>query len=448
MDFLTFCVEHHTFHIKNYILNKDLLKRILVLLKSKHQFVALTALKFLRKTIGLKEDIYNRYIIKQNLFEPVVEALCSTASRYNILNSAIIELFDFIRTDDIKSLMVYVVENFSEKLESITYVKTFRDLKTRYEQHKEKLNELSRTRLNSSETTPSISRTRYDRYHDRLEFDKDEDAWIEEDDDELKENKSDSVNFQINSSSSSNSNDETNENNFESYLEMKKSKNINLDENEDTLFSPAKSVSPPTSPSSPMSRKTTTKSISIKISSTSVKTIMEKSEEVKIENAASPNSQRKHVLVDYEDDSEDEEMSDSGENGEPLAKRPATESNSILNKTNDEDKNLVDTSKKEENKENEVVSDANSPKDTDTDDKNVNNEDGEERSEEANVTENETSEINGKFPNINNVNGIMNGSKEEENEDEYPNVDETNQAPLSPIIAEQPAHKRARLSNS
>lgn len=437
IDFLTFCVEHHTFHIKNYILHKDLLKRILVLLKSKHQFVALTALKFLRKTIGLKEDIYNRYIVKQNLLEPVVDALCSSASRYNILNSAIIELFDFIRTDDIKSLMVYVVENFNEKLDAITYVKTFRDLKTRYDQHKDKLNELSRTRLNSSETTPSISRTRSDRYQDRLEFDKDEDAWIEDDDDELKENKNENLNPQINSSSSSNSNDESNENNFESYLDMKKSKCINLDENEDTLFSPAKSISPPSSPNSPVSRKTS-KSISIKISSSSVKTIVE-SELTRIESVPSPNSQRKHALVDYEDDSEDEDMSSSGDNFEPQAKRAATDTNSILNKTNDEDKNLVDTSKKEENKENEVI---NSPKDN-ADDKNVNIEVGAVGSEETDSTENDTNDNNGKFPNINNVNGSINGSIEDENED-----DETTQAPLSPIIAEQPAHKRARLSNS
>lgn len=97
LDFLSFCVEHHTFHIKNYIINRDLLKRILVLLKSKHQFLALSALRFLRKTISLKEETYNKYIIKANLFEPVVEALKTNASRYNILNSAIIELFDFIR---------------------------------------------------------------------------------------------------------------------------------------------------------------------------------------------------------------------------------------------------------------------------------------------------------------------------------------------------------------
>ena len=41
LDLLTFCVEHHTYHIKNYILHKDLLRRILVLMKSEHTFLVL-----------------------------------------------------------------------------------------------------------------------------------------------------------------------------------------------------------------------------------------------------------------------------------------------------------------------------------------------------------------------------------------------------------------------
>jgi protein phosphatase 4 regulatory subunit 3 len=131
LDFLAFCVEHHTYHIKNYIIHKDLLKRILVLLKSKHQFLALSALRFLRKTMSLKEDTYNKHIIKANLFEPVVGALKTNGARYNILNSAIIELFDFIRGEDIKILMNYAIENFYSELEKFNYVKTFKDLKLR-----------------------------------------------------------------------------------------------------------------------------------------------------------------------------------------------------------------------------------------------------------------------------------------------------------------------------
>eukprot|EP00058_Branchiostoma_floridae_P024571 XP_002610061.1 hypothetical protein BRAFLDRAFT_125685 [Branchiostoma floridae] len=42
LELLAFCVEHHTYHIRNYIFNKDLLRRILVLMKSSHGHLALS----------------------------------------------------------------------------------------------------------------------------------------------------------------------------------------------------------------------------------------------------------------------------------------------------------------------------------------------------------------------------------------------------------------------
>ncbi|CAF0822269.1 unnamed protein product [Brachionus calyciflorus] len=423
IDFMSFCVEHHTYHIKNYILQKELLKRVLVLLKSKHQFLALTSLKFLRKTIGLKEDTYNKHIIKQNLFKPVIDSLQSNGSRYNILNSAIIELFDFIRSDDIKSLIVYIVENFYQDLESINYVKTFRDLKQRYDQHKERLSDhLSRSRLNSSESTslsscntPSFHRTKnsIDRFHDRLEFDKEDDAWIE-DDDENNEKRSDNSNsyksnehidFQSNSSSSSSStsssssstnilNDHDQDHSlsqFETYLEMKKAQNqVNLNENEDTLFSPAKNATSSSNSAQSINRKTCSisKTISIKISSNSLNSINSsnnildnkiKTNDGSVNNESnSPTSTSSSVQSntatkdeDINNPTESNEISNDNdqEGKEPLAKRQATESNSILSKlvNNDEKTHLngidlqmqVENDEcldKEENKENHVLS--------------------------------------------------------------------------------------------
>lgn len=41
LDLLTFCIEHHSYHVRSYIISKDLLKRVLVLLKSRHAFLGL-----------------------------------------------------------------------------------------------------------------------------------------------------------------------------------------------------------------------------------------------------------------------------------------------------------------------------------------------------------------------------------------------------------------------
>ncbi|XP_061084061.1 serine/threonine-protein phosphatase 4 regulatory subunit 3-like isoform X1 [Conger conger] len=167
LELLTFCVEHHTYHIKNYIMTKDLLRRVLMLMNSKHTFLALCALRFMRRIIGLKDEFYNRYIIKGNLFEPVINALLDNGTRYNLLNSAVIELFEFIKVEDIKTLIAHIVDNFYTALESIEYVQTFKGLKSKYEQERERQNQ----RLN-----------RYRR--DARALDDDEEMWFNEDEDD------------------------------------------------------------------------------------------------------------------------------------------------------------------------------------------------------------------------------------------------------------------------
>lgn len=81
------------------------------------------------------------YIVKGNLLAPVVEAFIRNNGRYNLLESAILELFEFIRLEDIKILCTYVVENFSKVFDEIQYVQTFKNLRNKYDQHQDRLKE-------------------------------------------------------------------------------------------------------------------------------------------------------------------------------------------------------------------------------------------------------------------------------------------------------------------
>jgi len=51
----------------------------------------------MRKILALKDEFYNRYIIKGNLFAPVIDAFIRNNGRYNLLDSAILEMFEFIK---------------------------------------------------------------------------------------------------------------------------------------------------------------------------------------------------------------------------------------------------------------------------------------------------------------------------------------------------------------
>lgn len=158
LELLTFCVQHHTYYIKYYILRKDLLRNVLILMKSKHTFLVLCALRLMRKIIGLKDEVYNRYIIKGNLFEPVVNAFLDNGTRYNMLNSAVIELFEYIKVENIKSLLSHIVEKFYKRLEWIEYVQTFKSLKFKYEQEKDRKSQKSLNSMQSSKIFLSRAR--------------------------------------------------------------------------------------------------------------------------------------------------------------------------------------------------------------------------------------------------------------------------------------------------
>nr|SVE76237.1 EOG090X01QS [Daphnia longispina] len=191
LELLSFCVEHHTYHIKNYILNRDLLRRILVLMRSRHTFLVLSALRFLRKIISLKDEFYNRYIVKSNLLSPVVDAFLRNNGRYNLLDSAILELFEFIKMEDIKSLCVYVVDTFGKALDKVEYVQTFKCLRLRYDQQQDRIGERERS-TSALDSVPSILRTtRYRR--DPRQLEEEEEIWFNSEDDDAEDNGADAV---------------------------------------------------------------------------------------------------------------------------------------------------------------------------------------------------------------------------------------------------------------
>ena len=68
------------------------------------------------------------------LFEPILDVVYATMPRDNLLNSVCLELFEYVKRENIKQVIVHVVENYREKLQAIEYVDTFQTLILRYDQ--------------------------------------------------------------------------------------------------------------------------------------------------------------------------------------------------------------------------------------------------------------------------------------------------------------------------
>uniref|UniRef100_A0A671P0D6 Serine/threonine-protein phosphatase 4 regulatory subunit 3 n=1 Tax=Sinocyclocheilus anshuiensis TaxID=1608454 RepID=A0A671P0D6_9TELE len=132
-EFLSFFYKHCM-----HVLSAPLLANTTEEKPSKGNRFFASALRFMRKIIGLKDEFYNRYIMRNFLFEPVVKAFLNNGSRYNLINSAIIEMFEYVRVEDVKSLTAHIIENYWKALEDVDYVQTFKGLKLRYEQQRER----------------------------------------------------------------------------------------------------------------------------------------------------------------------------------------------------------------------------------------------------------------------------------------------------------------------
>lgn len=190
-ELLCFCVQHHSYRIKYYVLRNKVMEKVLRLTMRREKYIVVAAVRFFRTCIGRKDEFYNRHVVKNNLFEPVVEAFSANGSRYNLLNSAVLELFDFILKENVKTLIGYIVENYYGKFESIHYVDTFKKLKTRYEQ----VSEVGISREQDSGAVSSRDKSaaacdRLDgfpdprRRKDERALDKDEEEYFNEDSDD------------------------------------------------------------------------------------------------------------------------------------------------------------------------------------------------------------------------------------------------------------------------
>merc|ERR1712071_17251 len=250
LELLSFCVEHHTYHIKNYILNRDLLRRILVLMRSRHTFLVLSALRFLRNN-----------------------------GRYNLLDSAILELFEFIKMEDIKSLCVYVVDTFGRALDKVEYVQTFKCLRLCYDQQQERITERSTSALDS---VPSLLRTTRFR-RDPRQLEEEEEMWFNSEDDDQEENGAEVATFSPSSVTSPASPLSSSSKSSSNVISPKTNQSSSSGSNSPVIASSysnggtsSPSLSPTTSPTPPLS------------------------------DVKSPSTLKK-ALVDYEGDSEEEE---------------------------------------------------------------------------------------------------------------------------------------------
>lgn len=139
-EMLSFCALQHMKHgqwSKSFMLAHNVLEKVAALVSCGRAHIVCSAIRFLRSCIGLKDERYMRDISKKKLLDPVMNVFVVNGARYNLTNSVILELIHFIRHENLKSLVDYLVTCHEDKFKNVNYVQTFRLLKVRYEQNQE-----------------------------------------------------------------------------------------------------------------------------------------------------------------------------------------------------------------------------------------------------------------------------------------------------------------------
>ncbi|KAF5738760.1 Serine/threonine-protein phosphatase 4 regulatory subunit 3 isoform 2 [Tripterygium wilfordii] len=172
-ELLCFCVLHHPFRIKcNFLLNNTI-DKVLLLTKRKEKYLVVSAVRFVRAILSCHEEHLVNHMVKNNLLKPIVDAFISNGDCYNLLHSAVLELFEYIRKENLKSLVRYIVDSFWNELVKFEYLGSIHSLKVKYEQCLENVG--AKSSVNASNSRKRI---------DDCALEKQEEDYFNEDSDE------------------------------------------------------------------------------------------------------------------------------------------------------------------------------------------------------------------------------------------------------------------------
>lgn len=172
-ELLCFCVLHHPYRIKcNFLLN-NVIEKILLLTRRAERYLVVGAVRFVRTILSRHDEHLINYFVRNNVLKPIIDAFVSNGNRYNLLHSAVLELFDFIRKENMKLLVKYVVDTFWGQLVKFEYLASIHSLKLKYEQS-----------LDNGETKDASTVVDLRRRNDERGLEREEERYFNEDSDE------------------------------------------------------------------------------------------------------------------------------------------------------------------------------------------------------------------------------------------------------------------------
>jgi len=113
LDILTYCARSHGYRSRYYVTHNSVLIRLSKLYSVPSKTIRLAMIRLLRTLVGTNDENISKHIAKLDLFEPLFKLL-STTKRDNLITSAILDLFNTVASQSIRTLIGYMVDKYGK----------------------------------------------------------------------------------------------------------------------------------------------------------------------------------------------------------------------------------------------------------------------------------------------------------------------------------------------
>lgn len=94
----------------------------------------IVSIKFFRILLSVQDEFYIKHLAEKGICAPILDGLIQTLPRDNLLSSASLDFFEFIKKENLKELVKHLVDNHRDTLVKLSYMPTFKEIIFRYDQ--------------------------------------------------------------------------------------------------------------------------------------------------------------------------------------------------------------------------------------------------------------------------------------------------------------------------
>ncbi|KFK38130.1 hypothetical protein AALP_AA3G073500 [Arabis alpina] len=133
-ELLCFCIMQDSSRTKCSFFQNNVTEKVLHLTRRKEKYLVVAAIRFVRTLLSVHDDFVQNHVVKNNILKPIIDVFIANGNRYNLLNSAVLDLLEHIRKGNATLLLKYIVDTFWDQLASFQSLTAIQAFKVKYEQ--------------------------------------------------------------------------------------------------------------------------------------------------------------------------------------------------------------------------------------------------------------------------------------------------------------------------